>query len=503
MGAIVHPSQRRLSCETCRKHKSRCHRLYPNDPKCTRCIILDVQCTTGQQKKVGRPRRVAGSGSEATRDSTASRPSINNLPAAHVEDTSSHPAAFLEATNELSWKNMSSWAPTPVSILVTTPYDEFSAETWPSVGMDPLELPLQTAAEGAVSWDAPNYPVESGSSSTTTTNSALGMTTPLTHSFHAPLTEVTASSPADSISTEANVLRLPAPTQAAVDGIAASEAIAKLSKINLDLHLRMAAAESNRAVLNFNDIIHRGRCLCIDNFTLAEFLLGTSQRFLLILTRLRANRSTYGLLCATQRTRSTTCYPELFPMSSQMDVFAQDRLSEPSGFSQPSVSQHQSNPTSSQYNSSSVPASYHVAASELLLAPIALTITSIFIQLIYLHELTLTHMTARIEVIDTDPIPPIPGLTFGGLPIAEPCTQGILFSEVVVHLLERIEQALGIGVVPEGGGAGLLSPRQIDVLWSEFDERVGSIRGRGMMRPANMRASFKNVGKMLKQLSLN
>lgn len=503
MGAIVHPMQRRFSCETCRKHKSRCHRLSPNDPKCTRCIILDVQCTSGQQKKVGRPRRVAGSGSEATRGSTTSHPSINNLPAARVEDTSSHPAAFLEASNELRWRNMLSRASTPVPILVATPDNGFSPETWPTVGMDSLELPLQTPGEGAVSWDAPSYPVEFSSSSTTTTNSALGMTTPPTHSFHTPLTEVTAPSPAHSICPEADVLMLPAPTQAAVDGIAASEAIAKLSKVNLDLHVRVAAAEANRAVLDFNDLIFKGGCLCIDNFTLAEFLLGTSQAFLLILTRLRANRPTYGLLYAPQPTRSTTCYPGLLPMSSQMDVFAQDGLSGPSGSSQLSASQHQTNPGSSQHNSSSVPASYLVAAAEPLLAPIALTITSIFIQLIYLYGLTLTHLTARIERIHTDPIPPIPGLTFGGLPIAEPCTQGMLFSEVVVHLLERIERALGIGVVPEGGEAGLLSARQMDVLWSEFDEGASSVRGRGMMRPANVRASFENAGKMFKELSLS
>lgn len=53
----VHWSQRRRSCEVCKKSKTRCQRLQPDDPQCVRCTILDVFCDPGQPKKVGRPKR--------------------------------------------------------------------------------------------------------------------------------------------------------------------------------------------------------------------------------------------------------------------------------------------------------------------------------------------------------------------------------------------------------------------------------------------------------------
>ncbi|KAJ8099521.1 hypothetical protein POJ06DRAFT_198709 [Lipomyces tetrasporus] len=471
MRATVHPTQRRFACEICRKHKSRCLRLYPNDSKCARCTLLGVECTAGQQKKVGRPRRAAASADEATKDSENSHSTIDDSRAARVEEmVSSQPAS-----KEPSWSNRFSPAPTLVPILITTRDDGFSAATtWPAIGVDSLN-PLQKPGKGSLSWDAPN---DLETCSTSTRNSVLGITAPTSHSLNTPLTGMTASSPADSIYyPQADSLMIPGPTQVAVDGIAASEAMAKLSKINLNLHVRVAAAEANRAILDFNGLIFKEGPLYIDNFTLAEFVLGASQEFLLILTRLLANRATRGLLCAQQPTRST--YPDLLPLSSSQS--------------------HQS----SLYNSTVPSSSYPFAASELLLAPLTLTITSIFIQLISLYELTLEHLTARIERIATEPIAPIPGLTFGGLPLAGPCTQGMLFSEVVVHLLERIERCLGIGVVSEGGEAGLLSARQMDVLWSELDERVGIARGRGMMSPAHVRELFEKVGNIFKQLSLS
>jgi hypothetical protein len=111
-------------------------------------------------------------------------------------------------------------------------------------------------------------------------------------------------------------------------------------------------------------------------------------------------------------------------------------------------------------------------------------------------------MTARVERIAVDPITAIPGMTFGGLPLAEPCTQGMLFCTVAVHLLERIERSLGIAMVPEGGEAGLLSPKQMDALWGELDEGFSTDHGRGAMRPANLREAFEELGQVFKQLSL-
>lgn len=446
-----------------------------------------IECTSGQQKKVGRPRRAVTPGSEVTKDSRDTRSIVPDPQAAWTgELILSQPASrFREAAaNELSWSNVLSSELTPVPTQVTALHDGFS-----TIEMDTLDRLLQMPSEGAPSWVAPNDPIETCSSSTTT---------PPSHWFNTPLTETTASSPADSVYPQAETHMPTRTTQLAADGIAASEAIAKLSKINLNFHIRMAAAEANRDTLDFNSLIYKDSPLYIDNLLMSEFVLGESQKFLTILTRLRASRPTRRLSYAPQPTRST--FPRLLSMSSQMDAIAKDdhmpRLAGPPRFSESQSYR------GSQYNSTSVPSVYPLAASEPLLAPLALTITSIFIQLISLCELSVKHMTARIERIAVDPIVVVPGLTFGGLAVAEPCTQGMLFCNVVVHLLERIERSLGIAMVPEGGEAGLLSAKQMDALWGELDEGFSTADGRGAMRPVNVREAFDELGRILRQLSL-
>lgn len=208
--------------------------------------------------------------------------------------------------------------------------------------------------------------------------------------------------------------------------------------------------------------------MCIDNLTLAEFMITTSQDFLLILTRLLRSRSSCGLLCASQM--AETPFPKLFP-NNHLDLSSNPILSLP------------------------------VATSEPLLAPLALTIKSIFIQMISIYELILEYITARVERIAIDPIAPIPGLTFRGLPVEKPCTQGMLFCEVIEYLLQKIEQALGIVSVSEGSEVGLLSARQIRVLWSELNGRRPIIPDHAIITPADLRRFFGKVASIFRRLS--
>ncbi|KAM0277272.1 hypothetical protein ACHAQH_005931 [Verticillium albo-atrum] len=268
----------------------------------------------------------------------------------------------------------------------------------------------------------------------------------------------------------------PIPELGEVDDIAMSEAISKLSKMNLDLHVRVTAAEINKADINFNGIIYNDSPLFIDNVTLADFILKASQEIHLTMMRLRGTRTSRGLLGGSRNTEKILAsFPPLSPQSSQDEVY-----------------------------SASSPAAhpYPAAANEPLLAPLALTLTSIYTQLITLFELILEHLSTRIERIGTDPIAPIQGLTVGGLPLVKPCTQGMLFAEVIIKMLDKLEQALGIGALPEGGGTGLLSARQISVLWSELDEGPGIMPGQGMLRPARLKKSFERVAAVFRHLSV-
>lgn len=69
--STIHPSQRRLSCDVCRRQKTRCLRMSQTDPKCARCTMLREECNIGGQKKVGRPKKLdSAPGQRAGKEST-------------------------------------------------------------------------------------------------------------------------------------------------------------------------------------------------------------------------------------------------------------------------------------------------------------------------------------------------------------------------------------------------------------------------------------------------
>jgi hypothetical protein len=136
---------------------------------------------------------------------------------------------------------------------------------------------------------------------------------------------------------------------------------------------------------------------------------------------------------------------------------------------------------------------HSAAAVESLSAPIALMITSIFIQLVSIYELTIDRLTTCVERIVTDPISPVPCLTFGHRPLDRPCTQGMLFCELSMSLMESIERGLGIIPISEGREPGLLSPKQIGMLGHQLDERTALIPGPTLLTPTGLRKLFGRV----------
>jgi hypothetical protein len=212
-------------------------------------------------------------------------------------------------------------------------------------------------------------------------------------------------------------------------------------------------------------VIYRQGALYIDNFTLVEFMLRTSQDYVQLLNRLLITRQPLDRLYVSPPADASS--PKLLSMQSQSQQMSKIN---PSSCSSPS---------------------YPTDMTRLLPAPVALVITSIFTQLISLYELILEVVTARVERID--PITPIPGLTYDGLPLDNSDTQGLLCSEAIVYLLGKMEGALGIKSGPSATQTGLLSARQIKVLWSELDNRRAIIPGHDIMRPATLRRLFRKV----------
>ncbi|KAF7946541.1 hypothetical protein EAE96_009538 [Botrytis aclada] len=466
----VHPSQRRFSCEGCRKIKARCQRLYANDSKCTRCTLLDRDCIVGQQKRVGRPRRAANADAEAhkhrknigstLRKQQVTPAKVHN----HVANpTTSHETPSNKEGNHQNW-GIDFPMDTALAALVPTDNETYSgAQVWPAGDITSFD-------QNFLTWDASNdfdrtfFSPNNDSTFSSASSSASPLNTPPS----------TASSPADSNNgAKENISVTPGPHL--VRSITTSEAMAELSKINLDLHIRMVAVEANRATLDFNGIVYEKGPLFIENLTLAQFLLKASQDLKLILRRIVSSRTGRGISYATQTTETNSL--------GSLTLSSQAYLGKPH------------NPIS--FSSSSSP------APEMLFAPLALTITSIFTQLIILCELNIELWSCRLAQITTNPVVQLPGLTLGSLPVSEPCIQGMVFCEIIAHIMEGIEQALGLNSVLGVGGTGLFSARQKDVLWRELDGKPGITPGHGAMRPISVRKAFGRLAVVLRQISMD
>ena len=258
------------------------------------------------------------------------------------------------------------------------------------------------------------------------------------------------------------------------EGIEPSEAISRLSKINLDLHIRIAALESNKVDIDLDSFLYAKGPLFIDSQTAAIFMLNTSREFLQVLTQLLNDFPRY-------RSGRLQDMQTPFPGTSL-----------PSGQSDGHTGGGQVSPSSSHLS----------PLPELLGSPLALTIISIFTQLIQLYEASVEHLAARMENLSTNPIALIPGLSFAGMPMRDPCTQGMLFTNMIINMLDGMELALGIHKMTQRPGQHLLSPRQIDVLWSELDGAPGPGWGLGTGRPMRVRKTFGEMSVLLTQLSL-
>jgi hypothetical protein len=138
---------------------------------------------------------------------------------------------------------------------------------------------------------------------------------------------------------------------------------------------------------------------------------------------------------------------------------------------------------------------------EQLSACLVSTITDVYCRLLSFFEIFLEHLTDRAERYASDPVIPIPGLTFNGIVLTGPCTQGVLFSSTTYHILGQLEDVLGLDTM--SGGKGLLSTTQIDLLCSKLDGSDDLAQSRGIMRPADVKKLFAQVATVLEQLAVN
>lgn len=481
----VHPSQRRVSCEICRKSKAKCQRIQPGDAKCVRCTINNVICDSGQQKKVGRPKRkepASPSGVEnplvtkrpkpssnsksrttAAQTSNAQRQLfIHNVPGIFDIHGASAPIYSGDGANQLYTSNksvISSTNPSP-------PTQEWLG--WPTFMTDHWRHKVMRGA--ARSSDIAD--LESGSLFDT---QAIDTIVPLlTHTpsrfayeyskllpglmdqtiFQGSLSWIDPGFRAsnDSFSDHRLVkrkARLPfgmgrqpayyihenqfssnpgdmVPVDLAAHG---SNIMVRLTSIVHGLRLRSTLVQSNRSRMTLSLLIHRQGPLFIGGYSPAEYIMSSAQ--------------------------------ELVQIVAQSAHRAKDQQL-PDGF----IS----------------------------------TITDIYTRLLSFFELYLEHLTDRAERMGAEPVVPILGLMYNSRVITGPCTQGTLFTSAVFYLLERLDHVLGLDSKSRNG---LLSADQIDVLCNKLDGSDDLSQNKGIMRPADMRRLYAQVSTVLERISAN
>jgi hypothetical protein len=137
---------------------------------------------------------------------------------------------------------------------------------------------------------------------------------------------------------------------------------------------------------------------------------------------------------------------------------------------------------------------------EQLSACLLSTIVDVYCRILSFFQLFLEHLTDGAERYVSDSVIPIPGLMFNGVVLTGPCTQGVLFSSSVYHILGRLENLLGL---ESTFGVGLLSSEQLEELCNKLDQSNDLAQSQGIMRPADLRKLYAQVATVLEQLSVN
>ncbi|KAF5565561.1 heterokaryon incompatibility protein [Fusarium napiforme] len=463
--STIHPSQRRLSCDVCRRHKTRCLRIKQDDPKCARCTMLDEECNVGGPKKVGRPRKLdsARAGKQST-EQTRAKPVRSQKKQATARRLHSVPSPTSVSPESDIFLESMMFSPIPIPTTIAT--------TSISIAAPPVQTPTNAVYSHESSWSIPataelqTYSVPerlpSKISSCFKHSSAFADYDWNLDDNDVLKTKLTQLSLTDTCSDPERLVipELGSP----VGSIELSDALSKLSKLNNDLHIRMAAIESHRSITSLSSILFREGPLFIDNLTLGEFTLSSTQDLFRVLSRLLNNRQSHAPV-GSAHMLDIVNLPGLDGQSSSPHSRGDGHNGPSPSFASPFPS----------------------ASLQPLLAPLVLTITAVFTQLISLHEVLLKHITLWLTA---EPLRPISGLSFGEASPQDLCTQGIRYSTASLSFLERIEQILGITGLPEWGEPGLLSMQQIDVLWSVLDGGEGIAPGHGFMRPAYVKRSL-------------
>ncbi|KAL3291277.1 C6 zinc finger domain-containing protein [Colletotrichum asianum] len=243
------------------------------------------------------------------------------------------------------------------------------------------------------------------------------------------------------------------------------EAFVRLSKVNVDLHLHLSKIDNHRQHMDLCSFIYPDSVLSVDSVTLAELALVIFQDFVTVLSTLAKSMKQAAVDLVILPSQDAV--PSLpFPSPDIMS---------------PSIA---------------------TSAAEAVGPPLALVITSCFVQIITLFESITLHIHKRLESLAVDPLTPIEGLKFGAFWIGDGHLQGIIFTQIITSLLERADGLLGLR--DHDTSRWSTSPRQIilsseqrDILRRQLEE----VTGDSMLRTDKLRDSLEVMRRRLTEAS--
>lgn len=228
---------------------------------------------------------------------------------------------------------------------------------------------------------------------------------------------------------------------------------AKLGRLYSELQTRGAMIVSMMQTLDFDAIVYRDSPLFLDNSTLANFVMMTSESFLQILERLQLS-----ILNAEYQLRST-----------------HQRLHSGMARLPQSLSGH-------------------------LSPPLAAGITSVFSRLLYIYEFMIDRLVERIERTDLGPPNEMADLMPQDGSLKTSCAQGIFYCNHLHYLVDRMEHVLGLHEDQGLEEPSILSSDQIEILESVIDEYNGFGSNQGILRPADTKKLLKQITRVLKRI---
>lgn len=408
MTFVTHPNQKRSACERCRRQKLRCSRQDSDETRCSRCARLDFNCIAGQQRRIGRPSRA-----RLSENATPTRRPEGDEPANDAAAVGSAAGPEIHAR--------------PIGFSAENdPLTEPPASGTGAPPLDPNETIYDLFEFDELPWD-------DGIALAMDQNSTLV-----------------------NLTLEADVVDAPP-----IDPATQHKALAKLSKINVDLHSYLSNIEMSRDRLDFCAFTHPESSLSVAGVTIIELTLVAFQDVVGVLSDLQG-------ACLVHRESPTTHTTLPVPLHP-----ARDCLGNQPGSSAPSMT-----PESSAF-SALVPRQTGSRASGVIGQPLALIVTSCYIQIIGLLEEILIQIHERLGVLPAGPVGPIEGIKFGAVPIGDGRLQGLIFIQIVTSLLDKAERHLGVhppdvSPVTIALQPGLLSPSQSGTLRDQL--RASSVR---------------------------